>query len=133
MSIDVSEVRAASIIRAQNTSRHIFHIHSPVYLRSSAHFIQQYIIQRWYVICGVYTKNRNRKPLQVAEFEGTTPRGPKPASGHDPQARPSLGHCHNSIEHSELGKGKGKAVPLQAMEALGGRGGIAPTHSRPRH
>jgi hypothetical protein len=30
-------------------------------------------------------------------------------------------------------KGKGKAVPLHAMEALGGRGGIAPTHSRPRH
>jgi hypothetical protein len=25
------------------------------------------------------------------------------------------------------------AVPLHAMEALGGRGGIAPTHSRPRH
>jgi hypothetical protein len=28
---------------------------------------------------------------------------------------------------------KGKAVPLHAMEALGGRGGIAPTHARPRH
>jgi hypothetical protein len=28
---------------------------------------------------------------------------------------------------------KGKAVPLHAMEALGGRGDIAPTHSRPRH
>jgi hypothetical protein len=28
---------------------------------------------------------------------------------------------------------KGKVVPLHAMEALGGRGGIAPTHSRPRH
>jgi hypothetical protein len=28
---------------------------------------------------------------------------------------------------------KGKAVPLHAMEALGGRGGIAPTHSRPRN
>jgi hypothetical protein len=26
-----------------------------------------------------------------------------------------------------------KAVPLHAMEAFGGRGGIAPTHSRPRH
>jgi hypothetical protein len=26
-----------------------------------------------------------------------------------------------------------KAVPLHAMEALGGRGGIAPTHSRPLH
>jgi hypothetical protein len=34
-------------------------------------------------------------------------------------------------------KSKSKAVPLHAMEALGGRGGIAPaptpTHSRPRH
>jgi hypothetical protein len=28
---------------------------------------------------------------------------------------------------------KSKAVPLDAMEALGGRRGIAPTHSRPRH
>jgi hypothetical protein len=27
----------------------------------------------------------------------------------------------------------GKAVPLHAMEALGGRGGITPTHSRLRH
>jgi hypothetical protein len=26
-----------------------------------------------------------------------------------------------------------KAVPLHAMKALGGRGAIAPTHSRPRH
>jgi hypothetical protein len=30
-------------------------------------------------------------------------------------------------------KMKGKAVPLHAMEALGGRGGIAPTHLRHRH
>jgi hypothetical protein len=28
---------------------------------------------------------------------------------------------------------KVKQSPLHAMEALGGRGGIAPTHSRPRH
>jgi hypothetical protein len=28
---------------------------------------------------------------------------------------------------------KGKGVPLHAMEALEGRGDIAPTHSRPRH
>jgi hypothetical protein len=28
---------------------------------------------------------------------------------------------------------KGKAVPLHAIEALGGRGSIAPTHSQPRH
>jgi len=27
----------------------------------------------------------------------------------------------------------GKAVPLHAMQALGGRGSIALTHSRPRH
>jgi hypothetical protein len=26
-----------------------------------------------------------------------------------------------------------QAIPLHAMEALGGRGDIAPTHSRPRH
>jgi hypothetical protein len=26
-----------------------------------------------------------------------------------------------------------EAVPLHFMEALEGRGGIAPTHSRPRH
>jgi hypothetical protein len=31
-----------------------------------------------------------------------------------------------------VSKKKSKAVPLHAMEALGGRGGIAPTHSRPR-
>jgi hypothetical protein len=30
-------------------------------------------------------------------------------------------------------KKKSKAVPLHAMEALGVRGDIAPTHSRPRH
>jgi hypothetical protein len=30
-------------------------------------------------------------------------------------------------------KVKGKAVPLHTMEALGGRGSIAPTDSRPRH
>jgi hypothetical protein len=30
-------------------------------------------------------------------------------------------------------KKKGKAIPLHAMEALRGRGGIASTHSRPRH
>jgi hypothetical protein len=28
---------------------------------------------------------------------------------------------------------KAKAVPLHATKALGGRGGIAPTRSRPRH
>jgi hypothetical protein len=30
-------------------------------------------------------------------------------------------------------KVKSKGVPLHAMDALRGRGGIAPTHSRPRH
>jgi hypothetical protein len=34
---------------------------------------------------------------------------------------------------SSLFHGRGKAVPLHAMETLGGRGGIASTHSRPRH
>jgi hypothetical protein len=29
----------------------------------------------------------------------------------------------------EIHKKKSKAVPLHAMEALGGRGGIAPTHT----
>jgi hypothetical protein len=28
---------------------------------------------------------------------------------------------------------KAKAVPLHAMKALGGRGGIGPTHTGPRH
>jgi hypothetical protein len=28
---------------------------------------------------------------------------------------------------------KGKGGPLHAMKAPGGRGGIAPTHSQPRH
>jgi hypothetical protein len=37
------------------------------------------------------------------------------------------------FEEIPLYKKKGKAVPLHAMEALGGRGGIDPTHSRPRH
>jgi hypothetical protein len=30
-------------------------------------------------------------------------------------------------------KAKAKAVPLYAMEVIGGRGGIAPTHSQSRH
>jgi hypothetical protein len=28
---------------------------------------------------------------------------------------------------------KGKVIPLHAIKAPGGRGGIAPTHSQPRH
>jgi hypothetical protein len=41
----------------------------------------------------------------------------------------------NSVTHQgvTLLHKKGKADPLHAMEALGGIGGIAPTHSRPRH
>jgi hypothetical protein len=38
----------------------------------------------------------------------------------------------NHIRKSIKAK-KSKEVTLHAMEALGGRGGIAPTHSRPRH
>jgi hypothetical protein len=37
------------------------------------------------------------------------------------------------VTYGLFGKSKSKAVPLHAMEAVGGRGGIAPTHSRPRH
>jgi hypothetical protein len=43
-----------------------------------------------------------------------------------PLERASLNHWTTEVK-------RGKAVPLHAMEALGGRGGIAPTHSRPRH
>jgi hypothetical protein len=44
--------------------------------------------------------------------------------------------CYVMCEGRYLGpevEEKGKAVPLHAMEALGGRGAIAPTHSRHRH
>jgi hypothetical protein len=37
------------------------------------------------------------------------------------------------IDSYGLSELKAKAVPLHAMEALGGRGSIAPTHSRPRN
>jgi hypothetical protein len=33
----------------------------------------------------------------------------------------------------EVHQYKAKAVPLHATMALGGRGGLSPTHSRPRH
>jgi hypothetical protein len=39
----------------------------------------------------------------------------------------------STVAISDLLNVKSKAVPLHAMEALGRRGGIAPTHSRPRH
>jgi hypothetical protein len=37
------------------------------------------------------------------------------------------------IEFKMNVKDKAKAASLHAKEALGGKGGIAPTHSRPRH
>jgi hypothetical protein len=40
-------------------------------------------------------------------------------------------HYGNHWKAYDLVK-KGKAVPLHAMEALGGRGDVAPTHLRPR-
>jgi hypothetical protein len=55
---------------------------------------------------------------------GYTNRPARSLEPHKPPLYPSHGHPL---------KDKGKAVPLHAMEALGGRGGIAPTHSRPRH
>jgi hypothetical protein len=49
-------------------------------------------------------------------------------------------HFINFVSKKRFPEGKwrpqtfrSKAVPLHAMEALGGRRGIAPTHSRPRH
>jgi hypothetical protein len=38
----------------------------------------------------------------------------------------------NFMEDPKINK-KGKGVPLHAMEEPGGRGGIAPIHSQPRH
>jgi hypothetical protein len=43
-----------------------------------------------------------------------------------------LSQNQSEVQNCLLGC-KDKAVPPHAMEALGGRGGIAPTHSRPRH
>jgi hypothetical protein len=41
---------------------------------------------------------------------------------------------HTQESHTvRVYSGTGKAVPLHAMKALWGRGGIAPTYSRPRH
>jgi hypothetical protein len=37
--------------------------------------------------------------------------------------------AYDSLTLMDSDKSKSKAVPLHAMEALGGRGGIAPTHS----
>jgi hypothetical protein len=41
-------------------------------------------------------------------------------------------HLRGYVDYT-ICKNKGKAVPLHAMKALGGRGGVAPIHSRPRH
>jgi hypothetical protein len=40
---------------------------------------------------------------------------------------------HHTTAHNFCNLWKAKVVPLHAMEALGGRGNIAPTHSWPRH
>jgi hypothetical protein len=47
----------------------------------------------------------------------------------------SVGLAHTECRtcHTKYVSKVSKAVPLHAMEALGGRGGIARTHSRPRH
>jgi hypothetical protein len=37
------------------------------------------------------------------------------------------------LAHVSKVQAKTKAVPLHAMKALGGRGSVAPTHTRPRH
>jgi hypothetical protein len=48
-----------------------------------------------------------------------------------------LRRAESLVQESPIGclndKIKAKAVPLHATITLGGRGGIAPTHSRPRH
>jgi hypothetical protein len=41
----------------------------------------------------------------------------------------STTHMSNKSNQNFISKVKSKAVPLHAMEAHGGRGGIAPTHS----
>jgi hypothetical protein len=42
-------------------------------------------------------------------------------------------YMHAYIQTYTYIKIKGKAVPLHDMKAPGGRGGIAQTHSQPRH
>jgi hypothetical protein len=54
-------------------------------------------------------------------------------SGFRQELLDSLPSAQDFADSSQVSLHKGKAVPLQAMEALGGRGGIDPTHSRPRH
>jgi hypothetical protein len=49
---------------------------------------------------------------------------------HTSQLRSQLTGCSQDLVKQ---KSKSKAVTLHAMKALGGRGGIAPTHSYARH
>jgi hypothetical protein len=52
---------------------------------------------------------------------------------HYPQKRLVVTSKIFCANKEQCSKGKGKAVPLYTMEALGGKGGIAPTNTRPRH
>jgi len=59
---------------------------------------------------------------------------PSRNTSHSERYRTHTLHGRGSIWFTVVIKAStGKAVPLYAMETLGGRGGIAPTHSRPRH
>jgi hypothetical protein len=55
-------------------------------------------------------------------------------TSYSPPWEPEISHVYVQAKVNSSAKSKkSKAVPLHAMEALGGRGSIAPTHSRPRH
>jgi hypothetical protein len=84
--------------------------------------------------------------LCVKRSEGAIPRESCRCKGKENVSLRRYGNTKLSRVHSKSifftyaklccdvkGKKKGKAVPLHAMEAFGGRGDIAPTHSRPRH
>jgi hypothetical protein len=64
-----------------------------------------------------------------AGFEPVTPATKRPQTYALDRAAAGIGCLVNYFRLLFLLK----AVPLHAMEALGGRGGIAPTYSRPRH
>jgi hypothetical protein len=88
-----------------------------------------------------------------AEFEPATPATKRPqtyaldsAANEGAQGRGHVGHsvsrtcakrrCYSAHYvgfNTRLTSNKAKALPLRATKKLGGRGGIAPTHSRPRH
>jgi hypothetical protein len=67
-----------------------------------------------------YTGQHNRQTFMYsAGFEPETPATKRP---------------HNyALDRAANEVGKSKGAPLQEMEALGGRGDIAPTYSPPRH